>query len=334
MNFRSVAQLSDQLVGWTKRLPSDIDVVVGIPRSGLLVANLLALYRNLPLADLDGFLHGHCLAAGCTRSNPLSGDGSLGPHGYLSEPRKVLVVDDSVRSGKTIRKTQERIAAAGLAHSVMFGAVYVTAESAGKVDTYCEIVEPPRAFEWNILNHHTLQTSCVDMDGVLCNDPSPHENDDGQSYLEFLRSARPLLRPPYPIGYIVTNRLERYRPQTEAWLQRQRIKYGQLIMLDYPDGETRRLFGTYSAHKARVYRNTRAELFIESDVRQAMEIAVLSRKEVLCVDTMQLISPGSLPIARPAWPLESRHKRSLGYRLAHRFSPQPLWNGLKRLRGI
>lgn len=334
MNFRSVAQLSDQIVNWSKTLPRDLEVVVGIPRSGLLAANLLALYRNLPLADLDGFLEGRCISAGSTRGNPLAAEGEDPDEAFLAEPRSVLVLDDSVRSGGTVRQVRARIEAAGLPHRVRYGAVYVLPEATDAVDYYCEELHAPRAFEWNVLNHHTLRTSCVDMDGVLCYDPDGHENDDGERYLDFLRTTPPLLRPPYPIGHIVTNRLERYRPETEAWLHENGIEYGELIMLDYPDGATRRQMNAYSAHKAQAYRRTGAALFIESDVRQAVEIAALAKKDVLCIDTMQLITPGSLPVARPGWPLEPPPAPSLPLRIARRVIPGPAKEGLRRLRKL
>ena len=55
MNYRSIAQLAASVSRWSMSLPGDIDLVVGVPRSGLLAANLLALYRNLPFTDLEGY---------------------------------------------------------------------------------------------------------------------------------------------------------------------------------------------------------------------------------------------------------------------------------------
>lgn len=319
MNFRNISQLSDQILDWSKRLPRDIDVVVGIPRSGLLAANLLALYRNLALAELDGFLEGRCLSAGSTRKNPLNSESATSSTYFLERPRKVLVLDDSARSGNTLREAKRRIAASPMScHDIHFAAVYATADTVNDLDFYCELLEPPRVFEWNIFNHHILEESCVDLDGVLCHDPTPEDNDDGQNYLEFIRTARPLVATSYRIGYIVTSRLERYRQETEFWLKENGITYNELIMLNYPDGKTRRQLNTHSAHKARFYKQTRAKLFIESDIRQAVEIASLSKKNVLCIDSMQLISVGSLPIGRPSTALEDNHRRSIPTHLIRR----------------
>ena len=44
MNYRSVASLDRLVLEWLCRLPRDLDVIVGVPRSGMLVANLLALH--------------------------------------------------------------------------------------------------------------------------------------------------------------------------------------------------------------------------------------------------------------------------------------------------
>jgi uncharacterized HAD superfamily protein len=320
LNFRNVSQLSDQVLSWSKKLPRDIDLVVGIPRSGLLAAHLLALYRNLPIADLDGFIEGRCLATGSSRSNPLNADGKDFKASFLQTPRKALIVDDSARSGASIRDARARIEASEMSiHDISYGAVYVTPEATRDLDHYCEILEVPRFFEWNILNHHILEMSCVDMDGVLCHDPLDEDNDDGDRYLRFLENARPFFVPNYPIGHIVTSRLESFRGATESWLKQHGVVYGQLIMLNYSDAAARRYLNVHSAHKAVVYRKTGAKLFIESDIRQAVEIAHFSRKHVLCIESMQLISPGSLPIGRISLPLSNR--RNIASSVARRILP-------------
>lgn len=332
MNFRSVSQLSDQVLSWSRKLPRDIDLVVGIPRSGMLAAHLLALYRNLPLADLDGFIEGRCLTAGSSRTNPLNATGEGSQVSFLRTPRNVLVVDDSARSGASIRQAKDRIEASEMpSHQISYSAVYVTAEAAEQLDYYCEIIDVPRVFEWNILNHHVLETSCVDMDGVLCHDPLDVDNDDGERYLQFLENARPFFVPSYPIGQIVTSRLESCRGATEAWLKRHGIVYRQLIMLDYSDAAARRHLNVHSAHKAHIYRKSGAKLFIESDIRQAVEIANFSKRHVLCIDSMQLISPGSLPIGRTSLSLSKPSRRNIARRVARRILPSRATELIRRV---
>ena len=151
-------------------------------------------------------------------------------------------------------------------------------------------------FEWNAFHHPQICNSCFDLDGILCVDPTNHENDDGPRYLEFLRSARPLIVPTQRIGHIVSARLEKYRAQTEQWLKDHDIAYGQLHLIDLPSAAERQRLGSHSSHKAKIYRDTNAILFYESDIKQAREIAHLSGKPVLCIEDMSLQLPGGLKV--------------------------------------
>jgi hypothetical protein len=55
MNFRSISDLSADLFRWSDELPRDLTLIVGIPRSGILAASILALHRNLPFQVNGGF---------------------------------------------------------------------------------------------------------------------------------------------------------------------------------------------------------------------------------------------------------------------------------------
>ena len=105
MQYRSVADLNDTIYRNVPRLPKDIDLVVGIPRSGLLAASLISLTLNLPLADLDGFV-----AGAAARHRTVSGLGSDG-----GEFKNVLVADDSINSGKSIGAARTQTQASGYA---------------------------------------------------------------------------------------------------------------------------------------------------------------------------------------------------------------------------
>lgn len=282
MNYRSIADLNDDTFELAQSLPSEIDLVVGIPRSGLLAANLLCLYLHTPMTDVDGLLERELLATGNRHAEDLA----------FEDVETVLVVDDSVYTGETMRETNSRIDDSELPFEVEYGAVYVTREGDQFVDYWSEFVPRPRAFEWNIMHRSALGQWCVDVDGVLCRDPTPEENDDGEQYREFLASVEPKIVPKKRIGWLVTARLEQYRPETEAWLDRHGIEYDDLIMLDLPDKETRRKRGSHAEFKADVYRSSGATLFVESDPRQAEEIAVRSNRPVFCFETKEMIRPG------------------------------------------
>ncbi len=133
-------------------------------------------------------------------------------------------------------------------------------------------------------------------DGVLCLDPTETENDDGPAYLSFLQTARRLSSPTQVIGHLVTSRLERYRPETEAWLKQHDIRFGKLHMLDVPTAAERRRLNLHGRFKTGIYRGLDdALLFIESEPDQAREIAESSGKPVLCFATQELFRPGFTP---------------------------------------
>lgn len=287
MNYRSLADLNDTIITNLHRLPRDIDLVVGVPRSGLLAANLLSLVSNIPLTDLDSFLQGRVYSSGTTkRTAQLDRD--------LADMRRILVLDDSISSGAAMREARERIAAAGLQADILFAAVYGIRASHPEVDFVFEQVKLPRIFQWNFMHHIVLEQACVDIDGVLCLDPTDQENDDGDAYRRFLDKAVPLHTTSRRIGWLVTSRLEKYRDLTEAWLKRQGIEYGELVMLDLPSKKERQRLGAHGSFKAEFYRKSDSTLFIESEERQAETIARLSGKPVLCVETHQIHLPEPL----------------------------------------
>ena len=294
VNYRSVADLNDDIKAWAPTLP-DIDLVVGIPRSGLLAGSILALHLNAPLTDLDGFLEARAFATG----ERFEGDAN-------PQPERVLILDDSVLSGSAMTDARDKIAAASLPEEteLLFGAVYVSPKGTALVDTYADVVTPPRVFEWNLMHHPgVVPKSCFDLDGVLCRDPTPRENDDGERYREFISTVEPLVVPSKPLGWIVTARLEKYREETEAWLEKHGIEYGELIMLDLPDKETRQRLGNHGEFKAQVYSDLDAMLFVESNHGQAMEIARLTDRPVYSVEHNQIIRQDRLTVLRR----ESQH---------------------------
>jgi uncharacterized HAD superfamily protein len=158
------------------------------------------------------------------------------------------------------------------------------------VDFWFEELPKPRLFEWNIYHHNLVRSSAFDLDGVLCVDPIADENDDGAQYMRFLRNAQAKFIPTLPIHTIVTCRLEKYRQQTEMWLQRWNVQYGRLVMLDLPDKRTRKQLNIYAEYKADVYRDENLLLFFESDATQARRIFELTNKPVFSVEENRLLT--------------------------------------------
>ncbi len=253
---------------------------------------------------------------------------------FLQSPRDVFVVDDATSSGDSIQTARRLVSEAALPHRVRYGSVYVNDVGLAMVDEHRELLTSPMAFEWNILHNAVLKDACLDMDGVLCFDPSREQDDDDERYRDFLANAQPLLKPSRKVKYIVTSRLEKWRNETEAWLKRNGVEFDELVMLDLPDLSTRRELRSRSAFKADVYRESNAAIFVESSLRQSVEIANLAKRDVLCVDTMQLISPGSLPTARPSSQFLDVNRVSPLRRAARAALPTPAKQVIRRIRNL
>ena len=278
MNYRNIADLNNIILKKLSIIPRDFDLIVGVPRSGMLPANLLSLYLNRPYTDIHSFLNGHIYKAGA-RSQFFD----------ISEFKKILVVDDSIASGSAMVEVRESLKHLESKFDIKYCAVYIIAGKEKMVDYYFEIVPLPRYFQWNILNHTTLEKACFDIDGVLCADPLPEQNDDGPKYIDFILNAPPLFIPGSKIGTIVTSRLEKYRTETETWLKANNIKYNDLVMLDLPDMAARQRANNHGDHKAKAYMSKPYVLFVESEYHQAVEINRLSKKPVLCTENFEMI---------------------------------------------
>lgn len=311
MNVRTVADMNDTILRHLSSIPRSIDLVAGVPRSGLLAATLISLHLNLPLTDIQGLCEGRRFETG---KRPLRTTASESEH---AEEPHILVVDDCISKGTELTKVKKRLADAGIPGKFTYLAVYAFPERPGIADIVLEVVPRPMIFEWSFIHSATLQHACVDIDGVLCVDPTPEEDDDGERYRAFLRTAKPLMVPTRYVGALVTARLEKYRPETEAWLAEHGVQYGQLLMMDHPTAESRR--GKQASFKAQAYRATEARIFVESDIRLAHNIAQLSGKPAIAFGTSTLYTPslrGRLTIRKQR--LAAKHGGTLWYRIIFR----------------
>lgn len=289
IQFKNVRDLNRDIVQWLPSLPRDVDLIVGVPRSGILPATLLALYLHKPLASLDQYVNGNTMHSGERLNSKMSFS--------VNDPSvSVLVVDDCVRSGTAMQKAKKFIEHHVIKNEIQYGTVYVTPRCKSIVDHYYEVLPEPRVWEWNIMYHHlVLRQACMDIDGVLCRDPTDKEDDDGPRYREFLRTVKPLFKPTrVPIKCLVTNRLEKYRALTEKWLRQHDIKYDRLVMMDLPSQEARRASNHHVEHKVKAYLDSGAFLFIESERWQAEGIARAAAKPVYCVNTGEMLQPDTL----------------------------------------
>ncbi len=326
MNFRSVGDLDKCIRHNLHKVPPNIDLVVGIPRSGILPATIIALTLNIALTDLVGFLEGRVFKKMRFRAEFVKRELPVDNFTHI------LIVDDSVLTGGTMKEARAAIEGAGNKSRISYLAAYCDIPGCRAVDICLEMASLPRVFEWNLMNSGNLDLCDVDIDGVLCREPTERENDDGERYIRFLKSAEPRLLPTRPVQTLVTSRLEKYRKETAEWLSRHNVSYQQLIMLDLPSKEARVKAGVHAIHKAEFYRRSISKLFIESNHFQATEICRLSGKPVLSFEKMELVNPSfvsPLTIAQTG--------RSLGHKLATAFKhpqeiPKKIVNLTNRIR--
>lgn len=285
MNFVTFKQFYADIASWEKDLP-EFDAVCGIPRSGLIPASYIALKRNIRLVAFES------LCLDCGKSIQTAMVRSNNPISKKPVGNRLLIVDDATgEDGLTIKWVKSQLANCN-SLNVKYGAVYKAAEQSS-VDHCHRLIPQPRMFEWNWLRNVKLDTVLFDCDGVLCHDwRSRLEQANDPGFLAHVTSVSPLFLPQVPIYGIVTSRLEKYRKETEAWLKKYGVRYRHLIMHPAKTPEERRLLSDHGKRKAEAYLSSPALLFVESDIKQAIEIHKISKKPVLCTDTMEFF-PGS-----------------------------------------
>ena len=92
MNFKSFNNLAEDIKKNLYKIHlEDYDLVVGIPRSGMIPAYMIGLYLNLLVTDLEGFIKNQSLKKPSVRNLKKLINR---PH----DARKVLLIDDSIIS--------------------------------------------------------------------------------------------------------------------------------------------------------------------------------------------------------------------------------------------
>jgi orotate phosphoribosyltransferase len=281
-NFVTIDQATQWTSEWVEQFPRQYDLVVGVPRSGMLVATIVALKLGKGLTTPDLLKSGeywHSNRAGRKLS--------------LDEIKHIIVIDDSVDKGRAMGKAMAMIDSVDADFSVTKAALIVKEETKHNADLYYKIIEAPRTFEWNILHRKISSYAsdgvlAVDLDGVLCPNPPKGADDDEEWYVEWLKSANPFLIPGFEIDVIITCRLEKYRAITEAWLEEQNVRYKKLIMWDVPTKADRQ--GRFAKHKIDSLLTVKPDMFWESNRQQSEAIWKKTRIPTLCIDDMTMFN--------------------------------------------
>lgn len=265
----------DELVRWTaewiKLFPTTYDLIVGIPRSGLLVANIVALKLGKPFTTPELFMQNHYWKSKLINKK---------------EYANILLIDDSITSGKAMAESCQILRSYRKNLSITKAALIATDNSKELVDLYYKIIPHPRIFEWNLL-HAKKGKIASDLDGVICENCPPGVDSDEHSYAEWIKNAKPYLIPAFEIDVIVSNRLEKYRAETENWLSKHGVRYKELILWGIQSKKERN--GRHAQRKIGVLLKIKPELFWESSFWEAKQIWEATKIPVLCFDEMILL---------------------------------------------
>jgi hypothetical protein len=257
---------------WCKTL--DIGAVCGVPRSGLVIAQMISSIKHIPLYPIEIFTND------CCYWRPDSS------RQLVLEPHKpIFIVDDTSWSGTAmfLLKKKLRRTVTNAIGMYKFGALYVSGNT--DLEHFKILNTVHHTFDWNFLRDINVGHYCLDFDGVLCEDFNGGDS-EGDDYMEHLRNAKPLYKPIYPVKKIVSARLEKYRAETEEWLERHGIKYGELCLLNVTRHELRTPENAVR-HKTDNY-DSDSLLFVESCPIQAAKIHEMTGRRVFSTDDWRL----------------------------------------------
>jgi len=278
LDNQDLARDSIKLAGLIAQRWPQCDAIAGVPRSGMLAASHVATNLGLPLYECyEGEL------------NKLGGGRRV--RSYINYPHtKIVVIEDSINSGWSIKRA---VSATPDPRIIGTAAVYSTPTGASSVDLVAIDLPLPHYFMWHMFGSNLLckYPTGFDIDGLFCPDCSREADDDGERYLQFLTTTPPLyLYRGGVCGAIITARLEKYRPQTEAWLATHKIQFRKLVMGPWESLAERRkhLMGEW---KGSVCKQLNLQLYVESDPRQAPQIAKVGNIPVMCPNAKKVFIP-------------------------------------------
>jgi hypoxanthine phosphoribosyltransferase len=257
LNYINYNTLIADTLKLCKRLPRKYDIVVGIPNSGMIPAHVIGFTLGVPVYNINEFrLH----------------------------VKNVLLVDDSITSGNTMNGAKGFLQDENIDTAVIY-----TDRPDMDVTYFQKQIDAPRVFQWNIFKHGHLENACLDIDGVLSKDPDFVEDDNKPDQMrEFILNTEPLHIPKRTVKAFITNRIEKYRPETEQWLKKHNIKYKHLIMAPFDTANERRKYftqlGGNGFWKAQKYKEILGAWFIESNITQAKQIKSIIKDSVYCTD--------------------------------------------------
>lgn len=264
--------------------------VLGVPRSGMIPASIIAEMLNVGFASVNEFIE--------KDFDAFNNHGARLLNKFNTERKKILVIDDTCYYGNSLKRTKNLLQPLSDKYEFVFMCVYlegplntmtpdlflrdireVTLKSEIKIALY----------EWNIM-HHSQESCLYDIDGVIFLDPPDERNTE--DYIEYIKNPTPLFIPSTekPLTFC-TYRLVKYYDITLNSLLKQGIKSSKMHMFNSDDYFERQKTPSY-LFKSYVYSKVEPDkkIFIESDDVQAYLIHENTKKAVFCTTTNKMYS--------------------------------------------
>jgi hypothetical protein len=254
------------IVAQLRRLP-ELDLVVAAD-GDIVAASLVALYRQARFAPGPD----RCSGAGARLGRPEAAD---------TAPRGRTLLMYGVCDGARPPEAHDDLTDAFHGSPPpLRGAVLAGEQAAQQLDVVLQRTSRPVVTTWQLPTSPWLARAAVTLEGVLAGRRSRG------SRRADLAPAVPTLRPATDIGVVLSERPERERDRTAAWLHEHGIGYRHLAMLGGP-----RTPRGLAAAKARQYRRHGVQIAIDADARSASRTATAAGRAVLAWDVQRTVSP-------------------------------------------
>lgn len=266
--FITNEMLINDTLSIVNRLPK-IKGILGIPRSGMIPASILAVVMSVPLYSLSD---GNLLLLNSAEKN---GGSRMSRYKSPTENLPILVIDDTSFTGVSINNIKNHLKNEYPDQNFLYTTVYSEPLNIERNENLLNIVnielKEPHILEWNFFDAYTIQSGMFDLDGVFCPDCTAEIDSDEKKYIDWILNIEPFKnRIPklfHPMA-ICTGRLEKYRTYTEAWLKKHNIQYGKLLMWQGTKEErdkNGRHKENVSEYKCDAWKNYTGKFYIDKD---------------------------------------------------------------------
>lgn len=247
--------------------------VVGVARSGVLPAAIVAQHLHVPLFLFSPKTNAITYIGGGARLEATT-----------PNPDQLVLIDDTCASGRTLAH------AAGVTKIGRAAVVYATSDSAPRLLAYARILDLPHILEWNFWNSLYMSALATDLDGVLCPDPTEEDVKSEERYRRWAENVQAWEGPRRsPVQAIISARPEWLRDITTRWLAKHGFKYKELILAP----EFTRDWRTQVEWKAKVLIERRPLLYLESSTEVAHALRCRVGGHVIILSMEELLHGGT-----------------------------------------